>query len=161
MSSAETPAPALHWQDATVVAIVEQTPTVKSFMLAPLNPFAFVAGQHVDIRLTAPDGYQAQRSYSIGSAPDDSGVIEIVVERLEDGEVSPFFHDVVAVGDPIEIARPDRRPLQLDARRRRTDPPRRRRLGRRAARLDAPPPLASPPRRRRWVSSTRRAAGPT
>ncbi len=57
------------------------------------------------MRLTAPDGYQAQRSYSIGSAPDGD-TIELVVERLDDGEVSPFFHEVVAVGDAIEMRGP-------------------------------------------------------
>ena len=65
----------------------------------------FLAGQHVDVRLTAPDGYQAERSYSIGSAPETPD-IELVIERLDDGEVSPFFHEVVAVGDTIEMRGP-------------------------------------------------------
>ena len=95
----------LVWQEAAVERIVEETPTVKSYRLRPTNPFSFVAGQHVDVRLTAPDGYQAQRSYSIGSAPDGD-TIELVVERLDDGEVSPFFHEVVAVGDAIEMRGP-------------------------------------------------------
>ena len=93
------------WQEATVEKIVEQTPAVKSFFHRPAHPFSFVAGQHVDVRLTAPDGYQAQRSYSIGSAPGGD-MIELVVERLDDGEVSPFFHEVVAVGDTIEMRGP-------------------------------------------------------
>jgi ferredoxin-NADP reductase len=65
-----------------------------------------VAGQHVDVRLTAPDGYQAQRSYSIASAPESTGDLELVIERLDDGEVSPFFHEVAAVGDAIELRGP-------------------------------------------------------
>ena len=93
------------WQEATVQRIVGQTPTVKSFFLRPSRWGSFDAGQHVDIRLTAPDGYQAQRSYSIGSAPESSEV-ELVIERLDDGEVSPFFHQVVAPGDAIEMRGP-------------------------------------------------------
>lgn len=95
----------LVWQEATVERILDQTPTVKSFFVRPANPFTFVAGQHVDVRLTAPDGYQAQRSYSIGSAPD-GGTIELVIERLDVGEVSPFFHEIVQVGDAIEMRGP-------------------------------------------------------
>lgn len=94
------------WQEATVVRVVEQTPTVKSFFFKAPHWANFRAGQHVDIRLSAPDGYMAERSYSIGSAPDESGIFELVVERLDDGEVSPFFHDVVAVGDTIELRGP-------------------------------------------------------
>jgi ferredoxin-NADP reductase len=65
----------------------------------------YVAGQHVDVRLTAADGYQAQRSYSIASAPA-SADIELAIERLDDGEVSPFFHDVARAGDSIEVRGP-------------------------------------------------------
>jgi ferredoxin-NADP reductase len=79
---------------------------VLSFFLAPAHPFAFRAGQHVDVRLTAPDGYQAQRSYSIASAPEHPALIELTIERLDDGEVSPYFHDVAAVGDEIELRGP-------------------------------------------------------
>ena len=60
----------------------------------------------MDVRLTAPDGYQARRSYSIASAPEAGGGIELAIERLDDGEVSPFFHDVAAVGDEIELRGP-------------------------------------------------------
>ncbi len=95
----------ISWQQATVTAIVAQTPTVKSYILRPAEPFAFVAGQHVDVRLTAPDGYQAERSYSIGSAPG-ADTVELVIERLEDGEVSLFFHEVVEIGDTVEIRGP-------------------------------------------------------
>ena len=65
----------------------------------------FRAGQHVDVRLTAPDGYQAERSYSIGSAPE-APEIELIVERLDKGEVSPFFHEIVEPGDTIELRGP-------------------------------------------------------
>jgi ferredoxin-NADP reductase len=63
-------------------------------------------GQHYDVRLTAPDGYRAQRSYSIASSPLDEGEIELTIDRLEDGEVSPYFHDVVAEGDRVEVRGP-------------------------------------------------------
>jgi ferredoxin-NADP reductase len=96
----------LLWQPAVVRAIVPRTPRIVSFELAPRTPFSFRAGQHVDVRLTAPDGYQAQRSYSIASAPEVSEVIELAVERLAGGEVSAFFHEVVAVGDEIELRGP-------------------------------------------------------
>jgi ferredoxin-NADP reductase len=95
----------LAWQQARVMAIIDQTPTVKSFFLMPAAWTSFAAGQHLDVRLTAPDGYQAQRSYSIASAPGDS-IIELAIERLADGEVSPFFHDTLAVGDTIEMRGP-------------------------------------------------------
>lgn len=93
------------WQEAAVTRIVDRTPTVKSFFLTPEHWRSFVAGQHVDVRLTAPDGYQAERSYSVASAPGASEV-ELVIERLDDGEVSPFFHEVVMIGDAIEIRGP-------------------------------------------------------
>jgi ferredoxin-NADP reductase len=95
----------LVWQEARVVRVVPQTPTVKSFHLRVPTWAPFVAGQHVDVRLTAPDGYQAQRSYSIGSAPEDPD-IELVIERLASGEVSPFFHETVTIGDAIELRGP-------------------------------------------------------
>src|SRR4051794_29173987 len=63
-------------------------------------------GQHYDVRLTAPDGYQAQRSYSVASSPLDEGEIELTIDRLDDGEVSPYFHDVVVEGDQIEVRGP-------------------------------------------------------
>ena len=92
------------WQLATITSIVPRTPRLKSFFLrAPLADH--LAGQHVDVRLTADDGYQARRSYSIASAPG-RGEIELAIERLDDGEVSPFFHDVAQVGDEIEVLGP-------------------------------------------------------
>jgi ferredoxin-NADP reductase len=63
-------------------------------------------GQHYDVRLTAPDGYRAQRSYSIASSPLDEGGVELTIDRLDDGEVSPYFHDVVEVGDQVEVRGP-------------------------------------------------------
>lgn len=100
------PSGTTHWQTATVVEIVAQTQHIKSFFLVPVDRFTFRAGQHVDLRLTAPDGYRAVRSYSIASAPEDAGRIELAIERLDGGEVSPFFHDVVAVGDEVELRGP-------------------------------------------------------
>ena len=72
----------------------------------PARPASFVPGQHMDVRLTAPDGYEAQRSYSIASAPEAVDRIELAIERLQDGEVSPFFHETVAAGDEIELRGP-------------------------------------------------------
>jgi ferredoxin-NADP reductase len=63
-------------------------------------------GQHYDVRLTAPDGYRAQRSYSIASSPLAEGEVELTIDRLEDGEVSPYFHDVVVEGDQVEVRGP-------------------------------------------------------
>lgn len=105
MSDTDIPSERLEWQEATVESVVVQTAQVKSFLLRPPMWRSFMAGQHVDVRLTAPDGYQAQRSYSIGSAPETDAV-ELVIERLENGEVSPFFHEVVAAGDTIEMRGP-------------------------------------------------------
>jgi len=98
--------PALHWQTAVVKKIVRRTPRIKSFVLAPAQPVKFLAGQHVNVRLTAPDGYRAMRSYSIASPPENPCQIELAIEHLEDGEVSPFFHQSVKVGDQIEFRGP-------------------------------------------------------
>jgi ferredoxin-NADP reductase len=105
MNEAPTPQERIVWQEAPVTSVIAQTASVKSFFLKPPQWHGFTAGQHVDVRLTAPDGYQAQRSYSIGSAPGGD-TIELVVEKLDDGEVSPFFHDVVQPGDKIEMRGP-------------------------------------------------------
>ncbi|MFC7397259.1 ferredoxin reductase [Chelatococcus sp. GCM10030263] len=102
----EATAATLGWQSCEIVAIAARTPTIKSFSLRLTEPFDYRAGQHVDVRLTAPDGYTAMRSYSIASAPNGSPVIELAIERLADGEVSPFFHDVAQVGDTIELRGP-------------------------------------------------------
>lgn len=95
----------LNWQIATVEKAWRETPRVKSFRLAVPEFRRFRPGQHVDVRLTAPDGYQAQRSYSIASAPDGQ-TIDITIELIEDGEVSPYFHEVVQEGDQIELRGP-------------------------------------------------------
>ena len=94
------------WQSCAIVEIATRTPALKSFFLSLSETFDHTAGQHVDVRLTAPNGYTAMRSYSIASAPSDSKVIELAIERLTDGEVSPFFHDVAQVGDTIELRGP-------------------------------------------------------
>ena len=97
------PVPATAWTEATLERIERQTPRVKSFFVqAPLR--AHVAGQHVDVRLTAPDGYQAQRSYSIASVPGDP--LELAIEALPEGEVSSYFHEVAQPGDTFEIRGP-------------------------------------------------------
>lgn len=96
----------MHWQQATVTKIVRLSDTVSSFLFKLPEPFGFQAGQHVVVRPTAPDGYRAQRSYSIASAPGSGDTIELAIERLDNGEVSPFFHDVVEIGDEIEIGGP-------------------------------------------------------
>jgi len=100
------PLPQSPWQVATITRIEKRTPRVTSFWFHPSRPFVHRAGQHVDVRLTAPDGYQARRSYSVASAPEAKAGIELAIERLDDGEVSPFFHDVAAVGDEIELRGP-------------------------------------------------------
>ena len=108
MTVTDTVVQAAHvpWQEGVIDRIEPQTARVKSFFLRPQSWRSFQAGQHLDIRLTAPDGYQAQRSYSVASAPGLEGLYELVVERLDDGEVSPFFHDIAGVGDAIEIRGP-------------------------------------------------------
>ena len=94
------------WQKAIVEEIIDETPRAKSFRLRIDDRPPFRSGQHYDVRLTAPDGYQAQRSYSIASAPESEGVIDLTIEIIENGEVSPFFHQVVKVGDEIEMRGP-------------------------------------------------------
>ncbi len=79
---------------------------MKSFRLALPMWMPHLPGQHYDVRLTAPDGYTAQRSYSIASSPLDRGEVELTIDRLDDGEVSPYLHDVVEEGDKIEVRGP-------------------------------------------------------
>ena len=88
------------------------------------------AGQHVDVRLTAEDGYQAQRSYSIASAHAKSGALELAIERMHDGEVSAYFHEVARVGDVVELRGPIGGRFIWENRGRRADPAARRRLRR-------------------------------
>jgi ferredoxin-NADP reductase len=95
----------LTWQVARVVELLDETARAKSIVLDPPDWPGHRAGQHVDVRLTADDGYQAQRSYSIASAPDDQH-LELTVERLDDGEVSPYLTDVLRPGDGLELRGP-------------------------------------------------------
>jgi len=97
----------LDWLTTTVKRVRSETPTVKTFTLAlPPGSQPYRAGQHYDLRLVAPDGYQAQRSYSIASPPEQVGEVELTVERLDDGEVSTYLHDVVVPGDHLEVRGP-------------------------------------------------------
>ncbi|MDP4025725.1 FAD-binding oxidoreductase [Methylobacterium sp. NEAU 140] len=94
------------WHPAVVTAVEALTPWVKSVRLACDLAKSYRAGQHVDVRLTAEDGYRAQRSYSVASVPDGSGTFELMVEGLPDGEVSGWFSEVAAVGDTVELRGP-------------------------------------------------------
>ena len=105
MTEARAPAPTT-WQTATVVDIRDETSRTKTFRLRLERPTPHVAGQHYVIRLTAPDGYTASRSYSIASPPDNAPELDFTVERLDDGEVSGFLHDVVQPGDELEVRGP-------------------------------------------------------
>jgi len=96
----------LHWQIGTVTSIRPQTQQVSSFTISLPSWRPHRPGQHYDVRLTAEDGYQAQRSYSIASAADHAGEVELGVERIPDGEVSPYFHDVLVEGDRVELRGP-------------------------------------------------------
>jgi ferredoxin-NADP reductase len=95
----------LNWKLGTVVEIRQETPKVKSLILDVPDWTTHLAGQHVDVRLTAEDGYQAQRNYSIASPPEDKFLM-LTVERIEDGEVSPYLTDELRVGDRIELRGP-------------------------------------------------------
>jgi ferredoxin-NADP reductase len=95
----------LRWQNATIAAIERLTPNITGFMMKPEQPFGFRAGQHIDVRLTAADGYQAQRSYSIAGRALD-GTIELAIEKMHDGEVSAYFHEVAMLGDVVELRGP-------------------------------------------------------
>jgi len=95
----------LEWRVATVAGVRDETPRTRTLVLkAPEWP-GHHAGQHVDVRLVADDGYQAQRSYSIASAPENDA-LELTVERLEDGEVSSYLCDVLHPGDGLELRGP-------------------------------------------------------
>ncbi|HEV2310166.1 MAG TPA: ferredoxin reductase [Acidimicrobiia bacterium] len=95
----------LRWQLGTVKAVREETPRAKTFVFTLPSWPGHLAGQHVDIRLTAEDGYQAERSYSIASPPEERDV-SLTVERLDDGEVSGYLTDVVEPGDVLELRGP-------------------------------------------------------
>jgi ferredoxin-NADP reductase len=94
----------LTWQVATVTAVTQETPSVRTIELAVPDWPGHQAGQHLDIRLTADDGYTAERSYSIASAPGEP--VAITVERLEDGEISPYLTEELRVGDELELRGP-------------------------------------------------------
>jgi ferredoxin-NADP reductase len=93
------------WRTATVTAIVDETAHARTLQLDVPEWPGHLAGQHVDVRLTAEDGYQAQRSYSIASAPEVA-LLALTVERIDDGEVSPYLFDELLVGDPLELRGP-------------------------------------------------------
>jgi ferredoxin-NADP reductase len=97
---------AIQWQVATVAGIRPETPEVKTIALKLPQWMRHRAGQHYDVRLTAPDGYQAQRSYSIASAPEGEGQVELTIERVRDGEVSGYLHEVLMPGDLLEVRGP-------------------------------------------------------
>ena len=94
------------WHTATVVAVHDETSRTKTLRLRLDAPSGHQAGQHYVVRLTAPDGYTASRSYSVASPPDGGNEIELTVERLDDGEVSTFLHDVLEVGDELDVRGP-------------------------------------------------------
>jgi ferredoxin-NADP reductase len=95
----------LAWRRATVLRLIDETPHVKSLVLDVPAWVGHRAGQHLDVRLTAEDGYQTERSYSISSAPAEPH-ITLTIERLDDGEVSPYLTDVLHPGDELEVRGP-------------------------------------------------------
>ena len=94
------------WQKVTIDSITEETYRAKTFRVSLSDWNGFRPGQHVDVRLTAPDGYQAQRSYSIASPPEVESALDLTVELVEDGEVSSWFHQVAQPGDVFELRGP-------------------------------------------------------
>jgi ferredoxin-NADP reductase len=105
IEAAAPPVRRLEWQRAQVREIVAETYRVKSLLLHVANRHGHLPGQHVDIRLTAADGYQAQRSYSIASPPEDE-LLTLTVERVDDGEVSPYLVGELRAGDQFELRGP-------------------------------------------------------
>jgi ferredoxin-NADP reductase len=96
----------IEWRLGTVIGVRDETPTVRTFTLSLPDWPGHRPGQHVDLRLTAEDGYSVERSYSIASEPERAGEVDITVERIPDGEVSPFLHDVIVEGDRLEVRGP-------------------------------------------------------
>ncbi len=94
------------WRPATIVQLERLTPRVVGVQLQPETWRPFLPGQHVDVQLTAPDGYRAHRAYSVASPPADAPRLELVVEHLKDGELSGWFHEVAAPGDLVELRGP-------------------------------------------------------
>ena len=105
----------LRWQTGVVTHVTKETYRAKTFTIQLPEWTPFRAGQHYDVRLTAPDGYQAQRSYSIASAPETRGAIDLTIEEIHGGEVSPYFHNVVEPGDRIELRGPIGGPFTWEA----------------------------------------------
>jgi ferredoxin-NADP reductase len=103
--SAIAAAPRIVWRVATVMEVVSETARARTLFLDVPGWPGHRAGQHVDVRLTAEDGYQTERSYSIASPPEDSR-LALTIERLEDGEVSPYLVDELREGDQVEIRGP-------------------------------------------------------
>ena len=140
----------LTWRLGTVIELVDETPRARSIVLDVPDWPGHRAGQHVDVRLTAEDGYQAQRSYSIASAPED-GELVLTVERLEDGEVSSYLVEELRPGDSLELRGPVGGFFVWEASLRRAVAPRGGRVGCRSVPVDrAPPPrgrqrCAAPP----------------
>jgi ferredoxin-NADP reductase len=96
----------LKWQTARVLDLHDETPTARTLTFAVRDWTGHLPGQHIDLRLTAPDGYTAVRSYSVASAPNSDGRIDITVERLPNGEVSPYLTQELMVGDELELQGP-------------------------------------------------------
>jgi ferredoxin-NADP reductase len=96
----------LMWHVGTVVALRDETATARTITLQVPDWPGHFAGQHLEVRLTAPDGYSAVRSYSIASAPNSEGRVQITVERVPNGEVSPYLTQEVVVGDRLELRGP-------------------------------------------------------
>jgi len=104
VSAVVTP-PRISWRLATVIDVVPETPRTRTLVLDVPGWPGHSAGQHVDVRLTAPDGYQAERSYSIASPPEDAR-LALTIERLEEGEVSTYLADELHAGDKLELRGP-------------------------------------------------------
>ena len=98
--------PVLEWQIGIVTHITIENERTKTFAVALPRWLVHRPGQHYDVRLTAPDGYRTERSYSVASEPERLGEIDLTVERIDDGEVSPYLHDVLVVGDQLEVRGP-------------------------------------------------------
>jgi ferredoxin-NADP reductase len=96
----------LIWRVATVAEVRTETATARTLVLAVPDWAGHLPGQHVDVRLTAPDGYSAERSYSIASAWTDDGPVELTVQHVEDGEVSTYLTQDLEAGDPLELRGP-------------------------------------------------------
>lgn len=107
MQEAEGRQPAkLTWQVATVESINVETYRVKTYRFRLPNWVMYQPGMHYDVRLTAPDGYQTQRSFSIATSPETRDLLDLTVEKIDGGEVSPYFHNEVVIGDRIEMRGP-------------------------------------------------------